>query len=1048
MRELMTRTKLIAVLVITTVLVVIGVLNLRDRLSPVPIPSDGVVWIDTENGVQAKSVRLDSPLALWVKRGDYVRAVYLVGRHETIDGVKTLDYQSIDRVETLRRYLEGQGVGNDARYAIEHPNMVLQGIYGIEQPIYDVDFKVVTAPQYLGRGLYLAFVGLVYLLIGLFVLFRQNRAALTYHFFAVSLLSFVCYFYSSTLEFTAHDKLVSLLDIAAWTLLAPVFLHFCANFPSGKGLSLRRRPIVAVLYAPAVILVCLEVIWHYKPDLHLLGLPIFGGGLLVQARYALNKFELGYSGVFFILGGILLVRTFVLAQKPLLRQQLKWIIWGLGISGLPFAALYLIPYISNIEITPVMETLAYGPLILIPLSFGYSIIRYRLMDVDVIMRRSFVHVLATVAVGAIYMAVLLGVGDLVKFIWTTADLNSWETRVVVVAGMLVVAMLFAPIKNKLQVWADRWFYGERYTLRTGLQDFGRTLAQTTALPHLLDSLVRRLSDMLSVRKVAIFIEDATSPSGFRLAHAPGIDGDISLPHNIKNIIRMRSIGRGFISASDLPAEPDGAETRPSGADSTRSETEMIEYARSSLDSMNSLSNASVSLSGTGAGKHHLPPAAPYSPSDADEPVAQDELYYYVPCVVRDRMVAIIGIGRTTTGAMLTSEDTDLLRALSGYVAVAIDNSLLYRSEMEKAEELIRLKEFSENIIESVNVGILVVDFDGRITTWNSALEEIFGIARERALRRNVREILDRDLIETIQNVIGQEGWSLHETRHLYKYNASTEDGRPLTLNMSLAPFEAARGVVTGTLVVIENVTERAQLEEQLLQREKLSSIGLLAAGVAHEVNTPLAGISSYTQMLLQQVPETDSKRRMLEKIQTQTLRASGIVNNLLNFSRTGDTQFREVDLNRVLDDTLQLLEPQLRNSKFEIARNYGADLPAAYGNASKLQQVFMNLVLNARDAMPQGGRLTIHTRLVDTSLVVDLRDTGIGIAPENIARIYDPFFTTKEVGQGTGLGLALSYGIIQEHSGRIFVESRPGEGTHFTIKLPTAYARQLQAASD
>ena len=241
--------------------------------------------------------------------------------------------------------------------------------------------------------------------------------------------------------------------------------------------------------------------------------------------------------------------------------------------------------------------------------------------------------------------------------------------------------------------------------------------------------------------------------------------------------------------------------------------------------------------------------------------------------------------------------------------------------MEKAEELARLKEFSENIIESVNVGILVVDFDGRITTWNSALEEIFGIARAQALRRSIHDTLDRDLIETIQNVIGQDGWALRETRHIYKYNASTEDGRPLTLNISLAPFEAARGVVTGTLVVIENVTERAQLEEQLLQREKLSSIGLLAAGVAHEVNTPLAGISSYAQMLLQQVPDQDPKHKLLEKIHIQTLRASGIVNNLLNFSRTGDAQFREVEINRVLDDTLQLLEPQLRNAKFEITAN-------------------------------------------------------------------------------------------------------------------------------
>jgi PAS domain S-box-containing protein len=412
------------------------------------------------------------------------------------------------------------------------------------------------------------------------------------------------------------------------------------------------------------------------------------------------------------------------------------------------------------------------------------------------------------------------------------------------------------------------------------------------------------------------------------------------------------------------------------------------------------------------------------------------------------MVAIIGVGRAASGALLTSEDTDLLRALSGYVAVAIDNSLLYRSEMEKAEELARLKEFSENIIESVNVGILVVDLNGQITTWNTALERILGIPRGSALRRAVVDVLEPDLVETIQNVVGRQGWALHHTRHIYKYNANSEDGRSLTLNISLAPFEAASGVVTGTLAVIENVTDRVQLEHQVLQSEKLSSIGLLAAGVAHEVNTPLAGISSYAQMLLQQVPLDDPKRKLLEKIHNQTLRASGIINNLLNFSRTGDPQFREVDVNAVLDDTLQLLDPQLRNTSIEIIRHYGEHLPPAYGNAAKLQQVFMNMILNARDAMRGGGRLTIQTRAVDTSLVVDFRDTGVGIAPEDIARIYDPFFTTKEVGQGTGLGLALCYGIIQEHGGRVFVESRLGEGTHFTIKLPSAFSRQMQVASD
>jgi PAS domain S-box-containing protein len=996
MNQLLEKLKLIAVLAATFLLVALGVFNLRDRLSAPAIADDGVEWVDTANGVQAKAVRPESHIA--VQKGDYVRFIFYQGK-----------YEEVTKAETLSLYLDKIGVGNDARYVIEHDNPTLQAIFRMPEPLFDVDFKVISKTENLGRGLYLAFVGVVYLGIGLFVLFRQKRADLTYHFFGWFLASFVVYFYSSTGEFNTFDKAVDFLDWSALCALAPLFLHFCANFPTGKPLFYRSKLLAALLYLPAAVLIACEALWHYKPD-------FFGDANLVHLRVTLETAELIQYALFFVIGNALLIRTFVRAEKPLLKQQLKWIIWGLGLSVLPFVVLYLIPYISKIEIPAALETLAYLPLILIPVSFGYSIIRYRLMDVDVIVRRSFVHVLATLAVGAIYMAVLLGVGDFVKFIWATADLNSWRTRSVVVAGMLIVTTLFAPIKNWLQRWVDRWFYGESYNLRTGLQDFGRTLSQTTALPQLLDSLVHRLASMLAVRKIAIFIEDPTSPSGYRLAHASEISSNLTLPADIKSILRSRSLGRGFITANDL-----------------------VKQDAWSFDSLMNLSRnghgsaALVSAKTDGNVLEHL----------------TDELYYFVPCVVRDRMIAILGIGRTTTGALLTSEDTDLLRALSGYVAVAIDNSLLYKSELEKAIEMSRLKEFSENIIESVNVGIAVVDINGQITTWNSALEEMLGIARSRALHRSIYELFDRDLIDTIQNVIGGQGWTLRQTRHIYKYNAVTEDNRPLTLNISLAPFEAARGVVTGTLIVLENVTERAQLEQQLVQREKLSSIGLLAAGVAHEVNTPLAGISSYSQMLLQQIPETDPKYKLLEKIHRQTLRASGIVNNLLNFSRTGDSDFAEIAINGVLDDTLLLLEPQLRNSNIEVVRNYHQELTPAQGNPSKLQQVFMNLILNARDAMPDGGRLTIQTRMVDSSLVIDFRDSGQGIAPENIARIYDPFFTTKEVGQGTGLGLAISYGIIQEHGGRIFVESRVGEGTHFTIKLPSvSYSRQMQAASD
>jgi signal transduction histidine kinase len=231
-----------------------------------------------------------------------------------------------------------------------------------------------------------------------------------------------------------------------------------------------------------------------------------------------------------------------------------------------------------------------------------------------------------------------------------------------------------------------------------------------------------------------------------------------------------------------------------------------------------------------------------------------------------------------------------------------------------------------------------------------------------------------------------------------------------------------------------------ELEAQLSQADKLSSIGLLAAGVAHEVNTPLAVISSYTQMLAKQLQSDTQKSGLLEKITRQTFRASEIVNNLLNFSRTSGSEIGDVDVNKVIADTLALLEHQFKVAKIEAQRELEPKLPPIQGNPGRLQQVFLNLFLNAKDAMPGGGRLRVSTRNGE-SVSVSVSDTGSGIAPENIQRIYDPFFTTKNSpreGQprGTGLGLSVTYGIIQEHAGKIRVESHPGSGTTFTLDFP------------
>jgi PAS domain S-box-containing protein len=561
-----------------------------------------------------------------------------------------------------------------------------------------------------------------------------------------------------------------------------------------------------------------------------------------------------------------------------------------------------------------------------------------------------------------------------------------------VLAMAAIVMAAAPVKNFLQEQVDRIFYGERYDLRNSLLDFGRTLSATTALDPLLDSLVSRLQEVMNVERVAIFVESKAAQSGYIVARSAGLEL-VAIPPDFREMIRVRSAENGVVRADDVDLNVNSGD-----------------------------SNFTV----------------------------RRALHYYVPCVVRGRLVAVIGLGRSVDGGWLSSEDVQILRTGSGYVAVAIENSLLYNDQQERAAELKLLKEFNESIIESINVGLLAVNLEGRVTRLNSALEHILDLRRDAAVGRLVEELFSEDFADTLKQVLGKDGWRLKEIRNIYKLHTATRANRALVLNIALAPLQDVQGQ-TGALVVLEDVTAKITLEEQLQQREKLSSIGLLAAGVAHEVNTPLTGVSSYTQMLLGMLNENDPKHALLQKVRTQAERATNIVNNLLNFSRTGSaTEFAEVDVARVLDDTLQLLEPQLRRSQIQIVRSYGKEAPEAYANAGKLQQVFTNLILNARDAIPDGGQIIVATGTAeDGSLLVEITDTGIGIAPENVAKIYDPFYTTKGVGQGTGLGLAVSYGIVQEHGGHINVDSTPGRGTTFRITLPTAPLRaRLQAVGD
>jgi len=276
--------------------------------------------------------------------------------------------------------------------------------------------------------------------------------------------------------------------------------------------------------------------------------------------------------------------------------------------------------------------------------------------------------------------------------------------------------------------------------------------------------------------------------------------------------------------------------------------------------------------------------------------------------------------------------------------------------------------------------------------------------------------------------------------HLYKFPLTTRAGEQRTVNIAVAPLMSRDFVSVGRIILVDDITERVTLEAQLTQSDKLSSIGLLAAGVAHEINTPLAVISSYAQMLSKQLKGDARLGPVLDKITQQSFRAAEIANGLLNFSRTSTTEFRETNLNQVIRETLSLVEHQFKTAQIILDLDLAESLPAIHGNAGKLQQVFLNLLLNAKDAMQHGGRLRIET-LANGHVEAIVSDTGSGIAPEHLKRIYDPFFTTKTTPKpgdrrGTGLGLSVTYGIIQEHAGKIHVESTVDAGTTFHLEFP------------
>jgi len=846
-----------------------------------------------------------------------------------------------------------------------------------------LEISLTPAPRAASMYFVLAAVGLFTLFVGASVRLRRPRDQATLHFFWVCVAFFGVFTFTVNGPFDRLDWIFYWADAIAFALLPPLLLHFTLAFPERERVGRTWGVLIPLMYVPGCLMAAARIVavTHASSD----------GPLFSRTIDRLDRIEQLYLFVCATAAVAVLFRAFREITSVTARRQLRWIAWGTALGAGPFAFGYALPWALG-AVPPMALQLTAIPLGLVPLTFASAIVRYRLRDVEVIVKRGLAYAAFLAASVALYVAML----KLTGFVF--ANDSDGHTWIIALLATIVVVLLAQPVKEAVQNALDRVFYRDRYDYRRALVAFARDLNSDLDVVRLSQRLVTRIVETLVVDRMALML--GSSGNGDDRAGDFASIGHYGFPGRVPPLSRQSSMMARLDAGYTVALVDD-----PTAA--ARFEAEEIEFWRD-----------------TG-------------------------IDYFVPCVFEGRAIAVLALGRKETDEPFNSEDLALLTAVAAQVATAIENGRLYRELHLKAEELGRMREFNENILESLDDGLVVFDVSERIVRWNRALEEFYGVVRRDAVGRTLGDIFDAPFIEALRAARQEHPYGA--TLYRVPLSARKDDDSRILVNATVVPLQNPSGsdmAVSGTILLIEDITDRVRLEEQLQISEKMASIGLLAAGVAHEVNTPLTGISSFTQMLLDGADPRDPKTALLEKIEKQTFRAAKIVNGLLNLSRPAPaTNERiDVDLNAVITDVFSLLEHQFEVGKIKARRELAPTAVTVVGIEHQLQQVFLNLFLNARDAMPRGGWLTVTTRIDGDRAVVEISDTGSGIPPEQLARIYDPFFTTKAIGRGTGLGLSITYGIVREHDGAIRCDSAIGQGTRFTLTLPLAPAQEQRTS--
>jgi nitrogen-specific signal transduction histidine kinase len=402
--------------------------------------------------------------------------------------------------------------------------------------------------------------------------------------------------------------------------------------------------------------------------------------------------------------------------------------------------------------------------------------------------------------------------------------------------------------------------------------------------------------------------------------------------------------------------------------------------------------------------------------------------------MRKEMKAILLLPSKKSGRIYDLRDQRALQLLCDQFAVALENANLYTAVQNG-------KIYNDILLDSLTSGIIAVNSDRVVTVFNQRAQKLTGVG-ELAVVDKPMSVLPSVLVEGLETILNSQAGFRDKDMSIMLGDEEV----PIRVSGSI--FRGHTGNLLGALVVFNDMTMLKKMEEQIRRTDRLSSIGTLAAGMAHEIKNPLVTIKTFTQLLPQQHGDTDFRHTFFDLVGQEVKRIDTIVNRLLNFARPAKASLKPVSLHEIVENSLRLAEQQLLQHEIKLERHLDAKRHIIEADAEQLNQTFVNFFLNAIHAMGKGGTLTVRTSIIrpsqDIPLVngeqtgerirVDVQDSGCGIAPENLSKIFDPFFTTKE--DGVGLGLSVSHGIIQEHNGTIDVESEKGVGTIFHVQFP------------